>query len=94
MPTRARSRDSCSFARDALRASLLSPATRGRLLAASRSLQGEFSKQVNFVRERLIGLRQQVEAGIDFPEDECDLLAEIKLEEELLLLFNILSNNS
>lgn len=43
---------------------------------ALRSLQGAFSKRVDNLTERLIGLRIYVEAAIDFPEEEIDFLAD------------------
>jgi tRNA modification GTPase len=43
---------------------------------ALRSLQGDFSKQVNQLVEELVELRLYVEATIDFPEEEIDLLAD------------------
>jgi tRNA modification GTPase len=43
---------------------------------ALRSLQGEFSRLVHGLTERLIGLRIYVEAAIDFPEEEIDFLAD------------------
>jgi tRNA modification GTPase len=43
---------------------------------ALRSLQGEFSKRVHELTERLINLRIYVEAAIDFPEEEIDFLAD------------------
>ncbi len=43
---------------------------------ALRSLQGEFSKRVHKLTERLINLRIYVEAAIDFPEEEIDFLAD------------------
>lgn len=43
---------------------------------ALRSLQGEFSKRVQGLTEKLIELRIYVEAAIDFPEEEIDFLAD------------------
>ena len=43
---------------------------------ALRSLQGEFSRRVHGLTERLISLRIYVEAAIDFPEEEIDFLAD------------------
>ncbi len=43
---------------------------------ALRSLQGEFSRRVHDLTERLIELRIYVEAAIDFPEEEIDFLAD------------------
>jgi tRNA modification GTPase len=44
--------------------------------AAVRSLQGEFSAEVQGLVEALIELRVWVEAAIDFPEEEIDFLAD------------------
>lgn len=43
---------------------------------AVRSLQGEFSRRVYQLTEKLIQLRIYVEAAIDFPEEEIDFLAD------------------
>jgi len=40
--------------------------------SAARSLVGDFSKEVRGLVDRLVELRMQVEAGIDFPEEEID----------------------
>ena len=53
---------------------------------ALRSLQGEFSRRVHDLTERLINLRIYVEAAIDFPEEEIDFLADghvLKLLEDV-----------
>ena len=44
--------------------------------SALKSLQGEFSQQVNQLVEGLIQLRLYVEAAIDFPEEEIDFLSD------------------
>lgn len=44
--------------------------------AAVRSLQGEFSSQIQTLVEALIQLRMYVEAAIDFPEEEVDFLSD------------------
>ena len=49
--------------------------------AAMRSLQGEFSERIGKIAESLVALRVQVEAAIDFPEEEIDFLAEPALHE-------------
>ncbi len=46
---------------------------------ALRSLQGDFSRQVEALVEQLIHLRLYVEAAIDFPEEEIDFLADGKV---------------
>ena len=44
--------------------------------AALRSLDGEFSRRVDALAARLVELRTYVEAAIDFPDEEIDLLAD------------------
>lgn len=44
--------------------------------SALKSLQGEFSIQINQLVEELIQLRLYVEAAIDFPEEEIDFLSD------------------
>jgi tRNA modification GTPase len=51
---------------------------------ALRSLQGEFSKRIHKLVERLIQLRIYVEAAIDFPEEEIDFLADGKVQSDLI----------
>ncbi|CDZ76170.1 tRNA modification GTPase MnmE [Legionella massiliensis] len=46
---------------------------------AVKSLQGEFSKKINEISEKLIYLRLYVEAAIDFPEEEIDFLSDGKV---------------
>lgn len=57
-------------------ADLIASDTAAAARAALRSLQGEFSRQVNHLVEGLIELRLYVEAAIDFPEEEIDFLAD------------------
>jgi len=51
--------------------------------SALRSLQGEFSAQVNQLVEELTQLRIFVEAAIDFPEEEIDYLSDGKVAGQL-----------
>ena len=51
--------------------------------SAMRSLQGEFSAQVNQLVEELTQLRIFVEAAIDFPEEEIDYLSDGKVAGQL-----------
>lgn len=55
-------------------ADLIDAASARAARAAMRSLDGEFSRQINVVRERLIELRALLEATLDFPEEEIDFL--------------------
>src|SRR5690606_38085547 len=57
-------------------ADLIAASSKQAAANAMRSLQGEFSKQVNHLTEQLIKLRIYVEAAIDFPEEEIDFLAD------------------
>ena len=51
--------------------------------AASRSLQGEFSRVIHQLVEDLIHLRMYVESALDFPEEEIDFLADTTINEKL-----------
>ncbi|MFG6668132.1 tRNA uridine-5-carboxymethylaminomethyl(34) synthesis GTPase MnmE [Halomonas sp. HNIBRBA4712] len=57
-------------------ADLIDASSRSAAENAVRSLQGEFSRRVAALVERLIELRVYVEAAIDFPEEEIDFLAD------------------
>ncbi len=56
-------------------ADLIGAASEQAARAARRSLEGAFSRRVDALAEALIGLRVQVEAAIDFPDEDIDLLA-------------------
>ncbi len=57
-------------------ADLIDSASGQAVRCALRSLQGDFSAQINTLVEKVIWLRSYVEAGIDFSDEEIDLLAE------------------
>ncbi len=54
--------------------------------SALKSLQGEFSSQVNKLVEALIQLRTYVEAAIDFPEEDVDFLTGQHVSDQLTSL--------
>ena len=54
--------------------------------AAQRSLDGEFSRQVDVLTEAVIRTRIWIEAAIDFPEEEIDFLAAPSLHADLASL--------
>ncbi len=54
--------------------------------SATRSLEGEFSRQVNQLVEAITKLRMYCEAAIDFPEEEIDFLQDTKISEDLLTI--------
>ncbi len=60
--------------------------------SALRSLQGEFSQQVDTIVSDLIKLRIYVEAAIDFPEEEVDFLSESHVLEQVDDLITTLSD--
>ncbi|GAB2787849.1 tRNA uridine-5-carboxymethylaminomethyl(34) synthesis GTPase MnmE [Halomonas shantousis] len=64
-------------------ADLIDANSRAAAENALRSLQGEFSRRVHGLVERLIELRMYVEAAIDFPEEEIDFLADGKVAAKL-----------
>ena len=55
-------------------ADLIDASTEAAARGASRSLAGEFSREVHELRDALIHLRMLVEATLDFPEEEIDFL--------------------
>jgi len=59
---------------------------------ALRSLQGEFSNQINDILDQLIKLRIFVEAAIDFPEEEVDFLTESNVLAQVDTLIETLNN--
>ena len=58
---------------------LINSKTEAAVRGAQRSLSGDFSNQVNNIREKMLKLRMFVEAAIDFPEEEIDFLADDKI---------------
>jgi len=55
-------------------ADLIDASTEAAARSASRSLSGAFSIEVDALRDALVDLRMLVEATLDFPEEEIDLL--------------------
>jgi tRNA modification GTPase len=55
-------------------ADLIDASTEAAARGATRSLSGEFSKEVHSLLDALIHLRMLVEATLDFPEEEIDFL--------------------
>ncbi|MEQ5803864.1 tRNA uridine-5-carboxymethylaminomethyl(34) synthesis GTPase MnmE [Halomonas sp. H10-9-1] len=64
-------------------ADLIDASSRAAAENALRSLQGDFSRRVEGLVERLIELRIYVEAAIDFPEEEIDFLGDGRVTEML-----------
>lgn len=55
-------------------ADLIDASTAAAARSASRSLSGDFSREISTLRDALIHLRMLVEATLDFPEEEIDFL--------------------
>jgi tRNA modification GTPase len=55
-------------------ADLIDASTEAAARSASRSLSGDFSREIGVLREALVHLRMLVEATLDFPEEEIDFL--------------------
>lgn len=55
-------------------ADLIDASTEAAARSATRSLSGEFSREIGVLRDALIHLRMLVETTLDFPEEEIDFL--------------------
>jgi len=64
-------------------ADLIDAASQAGATAALRSLQGEFSQRVRSLGEALAALRVQVEAAIDFSDEDLEALPEAALRRQL-----------
>ena len=64
-------------------ADLIESSTEAAARSAMRSLQGEFSEEVNNLVDELTDLRMFVEAAIDFPEEEIDFLSSEAVQQRL-----------
>lgn len=60
-------------------ADLIQASSQQAARSAIRSLQGEFSKEINVLNEKIIHLRMYVEAAIDFTDEEIDFLQDEKI---------------
>jgi len=64
-------------------ADLIDASTEAAARSASRSLAGEFSREIHTLRDALIHLRMLVEATLDFPEEEIDFLQKADAQGQL-----------
>jgi tRNA modification GTPase len=67
-------------------ADLIDASTEAAARSASRSLAGEFSKDIHSLRDALIHLRMLVEATLDFPEEDIDFLQQADAHGQLARL--------
>lgn len=64
-------------------ADLIDASTEAAARSASRSLAGDFSREIHALRDALIDLRMLVEATLDFPEEEIDFLQKADAQGQL-----------
>ena len=67
-------------------ADLIDASTSAAARSASRSLAGDFSKEIHTLRDSLVHLRMLVEATLDFPEEEIDFLKKADAQGQLARL--------
>ena len=67
-------------------ADLIDASTEAAARSASRSLAGEFSREVHALRDALVRLRMLVEATLDFPDEEIDFLQKADAQGQLARL--------
>jgi tRNA modification GTPase len=60
--------------------------------SAMQSLQGEFSRRIHELVEKVIYLRMYVEAAIDFPDEEIDFLSDGKVAADLAEIIDYLAS--
>src|SRR6186713_304655 len=72
-------------------ADLIDASTEAAARSASRSMSGEFSREIHALRDALIHLRMLVEATLDFPEEEIDFLQKADAQGQLARLQQTLS---
>lgn len=64
-------------------ADLIDANTEAAVRSAGRSLEGEFSQKVVALSERLIHVRMQIEACLDFPEEDIDFIKQFQVQAQL-----------
>lgn len=67
-------------------ADLIDAGTEAAARSATRSLQGELSRRMHELAERILRLRMLVEATLDFPEEEIDFLQKADAQGQLRTL--------
>jgi len=64
-------------------ADLIDSASTQAARSAINSLQGEFSRRIQELVDKLIKLRTYIESAIDFPEEEIDFLSDTRIADRL-----------
>ena len=65
---------------------LIDSGSRVAARAAQRSLQGDFSKAIFELNDRITELRVHVEAAIDFPDEDIDFLSDTALQARVAIV--------
>jgi len=65
-------------------ADLIDSASAHAARSALRSLEGEFSKRIQALVNKLTNLRIFIEGALDFPEEEIDFLSEVDVKSKLI----------
>jgi len=73
-------------------ADLIDANTEAAARSAGRSLEGEFSKSVFQINEKIIHLRMQIEACLDFPEEDIDFIEQLQIKAQLISIQEKISN--
>ena len=64
-------------------ADLIDANTEAAVRSAGRSMQGVFSERVHALKESLVHLRVQIEACLDFPEEDLDFIEQLQVREQV-----------
>jgi len=64
-------------------ADLINASSKQAARSAIRSLQGEFSKKIHDLNEKIVELRVYIEAAIDFTDEEIDFLSDNSLRQRI-----------
>lgn len=72
-------------------ADLINATSKQAAQSAIRSLQGDFSKEIHALNEKIIYLRMYIEAAIDFTDEEIDFLGDEKITQGLEVILQHLA---
>ena len=64
-------------------ADLIDANTRAAALSASRSLEGVFSKKIQALLKEMIDIRMQIEACLDFPEEDIEFIEQLQIKSKI-----------
>ena len=73
-------------------ADLIDAHTQAAVRSAGRSLEGEFSRRVDDIAQALVHVRMQIEACLDFPEEDLDFIEQMQVQQQLQNLQDKLSD--